>query len=189
MIKSALRAIYKDKRNALSDSDRMKLDDLVLIQFQRLQLPEAQTLLSYFPIPSHHEVETRPLGDFLQFRMPWLQLAYPRINYEEVSMEAVLVNDATEYVANRYGIAEPQGEDILGPQLVDIVFVPLLVYDVSGYRVGYGKGFYDRYLKLCREDVIKIGFSYFEPEPVISDVNEFDIPLNFAITPERIYEF
>jgi 5-formyltetrahydrofolate cyclo-ligase len=189
MTKSALRSIYKDKRNALSDSDRLKLDDLILIQFQRLQLPEVQTLLSYFPIPMHHEVETRPLGDFVQFRMPWLQLAYPRINYEAISMEAVSVNDATEYVSNRYGIAEPQGEDVLQPQALDIVFVPLLAYDVRGYRVGYGKGFYDRYLKLCREDVIKIGFSYFEPEPLISDVNEFDIPLNFAITPERIYEF
>jgi 5-formyltetrahydrofolate cyclo-ligase len=189
MTKSALRSIYKDKRNALSASDRMKLDDLVLIQFQRLQLPEVQTLLSYMPIPSHHEVDTVPLAEFLQFRMPWLQLAYPRIHYNEVSMEAVLVTDATEFADNHYGIAEPQGEIILQPQELDIVFVPLLVYDVKGYRVGYGKGFYDRYLKLCRQDVIKIGFSYFEPEPLISDINEFDIPLNFAITPERIYEF
>ena len=189
MTKSALRAIYKDKRNELSDSDRMKLDDLILIQFQRLQLPEVQTLLSYLPIPSHHEVDTMPLADFLLFRMPWLQLAYPRINYEEVTMEAILVNEETEYVTNNYGIEEPQGENILSPQEIDLVFVPLLVYDVRGYRVGYGKGFYDRYLKLCKEDVIKIGFSYFEPEPLISDVNEFDIPLNFAITPERIYEF
>ena len=69
------------------------------------------------------------------------------------------------------------------------VFVPLLVYDERGYRAGYGKGFYDRYLQLCKDDVIKIGFSYFAPEPLISDVNEFDIPLNFVITPERIYEF
>jgi 5-formyltetrahydrofolate cyclo-ligase len=189
MTKSALRTIYKDKRNALSDSDRMKLDDLILIQFQRLPLPEVQTLLNYLPIPSHHEVDTQPPADFLQFRMPWLQLAFPRINYEEITMEAVLVNDATEYITNRYGIAEPQGGIIVPPHQLDVVFVPLLVYDVNGYRVGYGKGFYDRYLKLCRQDVIKIGFSYFEPEPLISDVNEFDIPLNFAITPERIYEF
>jgi 5-formyltetrahydrofolate cyclo-ligase len=55
--------------------------------------------------------------------------------------------------------------------------------------VGYGKGCYDRFLALCRPDIIKIGFSYFEPINEISDTDKFDIPLNYCITPERIYEF
>jgi 5-formyltetrahydrofolate cyclo-ligase len=167
----------------------MKLDDLVLIQFQRLQLPGIQTLLSYWPIPTHHEVNTLPMTDFMQFRMPGLTLAYPRTNYEAITIEAVMVDDDSGYKTNQYGITEPLGENVLLPEELDMVFVPVLVYDERGYRVGYGKGFYDRYLKLCKKDVIKIGFSYFAPEPLISDVNEFDIPLNFAITPERIYEF
>jgi 5-formyltetrahydrofolate cyclo-ligase len=189
MTKSALRTIYKDKRSALSDTDRLKLDDLVLIQFQRLQLSNVQTLLSYWPIATHHEVNTLPMSDFMEFRSPGLTIAYPRTNYEAVTMEAVAVDDDTEYETNQYGITEPIGENILLPEELDMVFVPMLVYDERGYRVGYGKGFYDRYLKLCKNDVIKIGFSYFAPEPLISDVNDFDIPLNFAITPERIYEF
>jgi 5-formyltetrahydrofolate cyclo-ligase len=189
MTKEALRMIYKDKRKELSDSDRMKLDDLVLIQFQRLQLPDMQTLMSYWPIPTHHEVNTLPLTDFVQFRTPGLTLAYPRTIYERVSMEAIAVEEHTEYTTNQYGITEPVSGEVLSPYELDMVFVPLLAYDERGYRVGYGKGFYDRYLKLCKDDVIKIGFSYFAPEPLISDVNDFDIPLNFAITPERIYEF
>jgi len=189
MNKAALRTIYKDKRKELSDTDRMKLDDLVLIQFQRLQLPGIQTLLSYWPIPTHHEVNTLPLADFMRFRMPGLTLAYPRISYEQISLEAIAVDDDTEYITTQYGITEPQGGQVLHPEELDMVFVPMLAYDERGYRVGYGKGFYDRYLKLCKDDVIRIGFSYFAPEPLISDVNDFDIPLNFAITPERIYEF
>ncbi|HEY0677080.1 MAG TPA: 5-formyltetrahydrofolate cyclo-ligase [Chitinophagaceae bacterium] len=189
MTKSALRSIYKDKRVALSDKDRMKLDDLILIQFQKLELPDINSLLSYWPIATHNEVNTLPVTDFVKFRIPGLQLAYPRTNHEAISMEAILVDDETEYETDRYGIAEPRTGSVLPPSELDVVFVPMLVYDVKGYRVGYGKGFYDRFLRHCREDVIKIGFSYFEPEPVISDVNEFDIPLNFAITPERIYEF
>ena len=51
------------------------------------------------------------------------------------------------------------------------------------------KGFFDRYLKGCREDCIKIGFSYFEPLDSIDDANEFDVPLDFCITPQRIYVF
>lgn len=189
MTKAALRTIYKDKRKDLSESDRMKLDDLVLIQFQRLQLPHVQTLLSYWPIPTHHEINTLPLSDFIQFRTPGLTLAYPKTNYEQVSMQAIIVDDETEYIITAHGITEPQHGQVLPPEEIDLVFVPMLAYDERGYRTGYGKGFYDRYLQLCREDVIKIGFSYFAPEPLISDVNDFDIPLNFAITPERIYEF
>ena len=189
MIKAALRTIYRDKRKALSDKDRMKLDDLVLIQFQQLGLPDISLLMSYFPIATHHEVNTIPVTDYVMFKIPGLRLAYPKINYEAVTMQAIEVNDATEFETDRHGIAEPVNGDAVSADELDMIFVPLLAYDKNGFRVGYGKGFYDRYLKGCREDVIKIGFSYFEAEPVISDVNEFDIPLNFAITPERIYEF
>ncbi|HYE56178.1 MAG TPA: 5-formyltetrahydrofolate cyclo-ligase [Chitinophagaceae bacterium] len=189
MTKSAIRTIYKDKRTALSDKDRMKLDDLILIEFQKLSLPDASFLLSYWPIPSHNEVNTLPIADYLLFRMPGLQLAYPRTSFETLSMQAVLVNDDTEYEVNSHGISEPVDGEQLSPEELDIIFVPMLAYDKQGYRVGYGKGFYDRYLQQCKPGILKIGFSYFEPEPVISDVNEFDIPLNLVITPERIYEF
>ena len=189
MTKSALRTIYKEKRKALSEKDRVKLDDLVLIQFQQMGLPDIHMLMSYWPISTHQEVNTLPVTDYVSFKIPGLRLAYPAINYEEVTMQAIEVNDDTEFETDRHGIAEPINGNAVSADEIDMIFVPLLAYDKNGFRVGYGKGFYDRYLKLCREDVIKIGFSYFEPEPVISDVNEFDIPLNFAITPERIYEF
>lgn len=189
MIKAALRVIYRDKRKELSERDRMKLDDLILIQFQRLPLPDINAFMSYWPMPTHHEVNTLPITDYVRFRMPGVRLAYPRINYEEISMDAIQVSDDTVFETDRFGIEEPVSGDVMPPHELDMVFVPLLAYDKNGFRVGYGKGFYDRYLKRCRHDVIKVGFSYFEAEPVISDVNEFDIPLNFAITPERIYEF
>ncbi|HEX8461529.1 MAG TPA: 5-formyltetrahydrofolate cyclo-ligase, partial [Segetibacter sp.] len=72
---------------------------------------------------------------------------------------------------------------------IDLVFVPLLAYDKRGYRVGYGKGFYDRYLSLCKPEVLKVGFSYFGPEESIDDTHQFDVPLNYCITPDNIYEF
>ena len=55
--------------------------------------------------------------------------------------------------------------------------------------VGYGKGFYDRFLKQCKKDVVKIGLSLFEAEEEIEDVFENDIPLDYCITPNKIYEF
>jgi len=72
---------------------------------------------------------------------------------------------------------------------IDLIFVPLLAFDETGNRVGYGKGFYDKFLTKCRPDAIKVGLSYFEAIDRISDSEQFDIPLNYCITPQRIYEF
>jgi 5-formyltetrahydrofolate cyclo-ligase len=75
------------------------------------------------------------------------------------------------------------------PEEIDLVFVPLLCVDKKGNRVGYGKGYYDKFLKECRRDIIKIGFSYFEPVEKIDDVNRYDVKLNYCITPESFYSF
>lgn len=70
-----------------------------------------------------------------------------------------------------------------------MVLIPLLAFDKNGYRVGYGKGFYDRFLAECRPDVVKVGLSVFEPIDEITDLNEFDIKMDFCITPNRVWQF
>ena len=72
---------------------------------------------------------------------------------------------------------------------LDAIIIPLLCFTINGYRVGYGKGFYDNYLQKCNPKVLKIGLSYFNPVPKITDLNAFDVPLNICITPHKIYEF
>ena len=71
---------------------------------------------------------------------------------------------------------------------IEVVFIPLLVFDEKGHRVGYGKGFYDTFLKNC-PNAIKIGLSFFEAEAKIDDHKAYDIPMNYCITPNRIYHF
>ena len=75
------------------------------------------------------------------------------------------------------------------PTDLDLIFVPLLICDEQGFRVGYGKGFYDKFLAQCKSDAITLGFNYFSPIDKIQDTDEYDIPLNYCITPEHIYEF
>ena len=70
-----------------------------------------------------------------------------------------------------------------------MVFVPLLAFDKDGYRVGYGMGFYDKFLADTGEDCIKVGFSYFEPIGTIEDRTDFDVPLDLCITPHNVYVF
>jgi 5-formyltetrahydrofolate cyclo-ligase len=189
MTKQELRKLYKEKRKCLSAKERMKLDDLLLIQFQKIDVGFAQTLLTYHAMETHAEPNTDLFTHFLEFRIPGLQIAYPVTDVDKFQLHPKLVNDQTEFTTTAFGIEEPMNGKDIDAAAIDIVFVPMLIYDVQGYRVGFGKGFYDRFLPNCREDVLKVGFSYFEPVDKIDDANEFDIPLSLCITPEKIYEF
>ncbi len=104
-------------------------------------------------------------------------------------MEAVAAGIDAPFEKRALNIHEPDEGDPVPAIVLDMVFVPLLAFDREGYRIGYGRGFYDRYLTECRDDCIKTGFSYFEPLDCIDDRNEFDVPLDLCITPQNIYVF
>lgn len=188
MVKKEARNLYRKKRKELSFSDKLKFDDLLLIQFQKVDLDYLSCMLSFYPMEEHNEVNTFLISDYLQFSNPGLQIAYPKTNMRDHSMQALLPNEE-EFIANQYNIPEPKEGIIIDPGHLDLVLVPLLIFDTVGNRVGYGKGFYDRFLKQCRPDCVKMGFSYFEPLPLIEDANEFDVPLDLCITPQKAYVF
>ncbi len=190
MTKLELRRIYKEKRLALSEKERMKLDDLLLIQLQQLPIDHSIVyLMTYWPLQHHVEPNAHLFTRYLQHVVPTLKTCYPVADLSTGDMTAKMINDETDFKKNAFLITEPiGGEDVL-PEHIDLVFVPLLAFDTSGYRVGYGKGFYDRYLHKCRTDVVSVGFSYFDPVSNIDDKNHFDVPLNFCITPDTRYEF
>jgi 5-formyltetrahydrofolate cyclo-ligase len=189
MLKTEIRKIYKDKRLQLSSSQKEKLDDLLLIQFQKLPLPYLQVLLSYWPMAAMNEINTHTITDFIEFRNPGIHIAYPVTDFITHKMTAILTDVDTEFSENMYRITEPIATEKISPELIDIVLVPLLAFDTRGYRVGYGKGFYDRFLSDCKKDVIKIGLSYFEPVNTIEDTDANDIKLDHCITPDKIYDF
>jgi 5-formyltetrahydrofolate cyclo-ligase len=167
----------------------MKWDDLLLIHFQRLDLPFLNNVLSFYPLEQYNEVNTFLMTDYLHFRNPGLQICYPRTQPEKLLMEAVICSPDSIFEANAWNIPEPLDEKVALPAEIDLVMIPLLTFDLKGLRVGYGKGFYDRYLMQCRKDCLKVGFSYFEPVESIDDANEFDVTLDFCITPQRTYVF
>lgn len=189
MTKKELRIKYRAKRLALSEKDRIKLDDLLLIQFQQLSFGNVQNLLSYMPMPHTAEPNSQLFTRYLEHMIPGLRTAYPVADFSSHAMHAIATDEDTEFAMNEFKITEPVGSNLVEPQDIDLVFVPMLICDVQGYRVGYGKGFYDRYLPQCKEDIIKISFSYFEPVESIDDRNEYDIPIDYCVTPDRIYEF
>ncbi|ANI88400.1 5-formyltetrahydrofolate cyclo-ligase [Arachidicoccus ginsenosidimutans] len=189
MTKQELRKIYLEKRMSISSKEKLKLDDLLLIQFQRLSFDGVQVLMSYFPMAEKNEPNTLLFSNYLRHAIPNLEIAFPKSDFTSNEMQAVLIDEETVYQKNNYQITEPTSGKIIKPTDIDLIFVPLVMLDSKGFRVGYGKGFYDKFLSKCREDVLKIGFSYFSPVEEISDVQEFDIPLDYCITPDKVYEF
>lgn len=189
MTKKQLRKIYREKRLELSLKDKTKLDDLLLIQFQKLHLTAFHSLFCYWPIAGFNEPDTHLFSDFLFFKNPGLITAYPKINNDNGTMEAIVTDEATGFEPNAFGVMEPKGSLALSPEDIDVVLVPLLCFDKAGYRVGYGKGYYDRYLSRCRQDCLKIGLSYFDPVDEVADKHEFDVPLDLCVTPHATYVF
>lgn len=189
MKKAAARKLYNQKRKDLSYSDKLKWDDLILINFQTIELPFLDAVFSFYPMEERNEVNVFLITDYLHFRNPSLQIAYPKMAIQEPNMEAVACKADTVFEANAINILEPLENKIIPPEDLDLVIVPMLVCDGKGNRVGYGKGYYDRYLSRCNRSCVKVGVSYFEPIDTVEDADEFDVALNFCITPQKAYVF
>jgi 5-formyltetrahydrofolate cyclo-ligase len=85
-------------------------------------------------------------------------LVYPRINNDD--LEFVIVKDPAELVSGAFDVLEPQGCNLVPVEDLDLVVVPGVVFDQRGHRLGYGRGFYDRALKECRDDCVKVGLAF-----------------------------
>ena len=177
MNKKALRALYKQKRAAISSEQQAHLSQQIALQTLQLPIWDKQVFHSFLSITSFGEVDTAPLIRLLQEHEKTLVVS-------RTLMETVQIEDN-----NKWHIPEPQGGIPIKSEEIEVVFVPLLAYDTAGNRIGYGKGFYDNFLGECKADTLKIGLSFFPPESHIEDVREGDIPLDYVVTPKGVFEF
>lgn len=191
MNKTEIRTHFLDKRAKLSQAARLKMDDLILIKFQQAGIEIPSLIMTYSSIEKFNEFDPQVITDYCYFKNPGQQLFYPVMveGGKMPELVSVVVDDETIFEINKYGILEPVDGIDMFPSEIDMVIVPLLCFDKKGNRVGYGKGYYDHFLKQCRKDCIKIGFSYFEPVDQILDLNKYDVKLNYCITPETIWQF
>jgi len=162
---------------------------VVLNKFSTLPFDEIKYLHTFYPITGKHEFDTLLLVNWLREKHPRIRLVLSRSNFETHTLEHIIWEDATTLVMNRWGITEPQDGVTVEPDMIDLIVIPLLAFDTKGNRIGYGKGFYDRFLAECRPDAVKTGISFFPPEEQFSEVDRFDIPLDLCITPEKIWKF
>lgn len=189
MLKSEARALFLTKRKSISLEEKLLLDQAILLEFKKIDLTTIKCIHIYLPINSQNECNTYLISDFIRENYPKINMAIPKANFENGQMDAVFFNPETQLATNNLGIAEPINGAAIDPMVIDMIICPLLAFDLKGNRVGYGKGFYDRFLGQCKSDVIKLGLSYFEPINNLTDCNESDLPLSSCITPIQHYFF
>ena len=188
-MKTVYRRLYREKRSALTESERERYTDMLLINFQKLDLPYINYVHTYLASADQHEIDTYIFTRYLSFINPNLKIVVPKINAEDGSMKHFILNENTQLTLNQFGIPEPEAGEEVHVNCIDLVLTPLLLFDERGFRIGYGKGYYDKFFSTCSKSVIKVGLSFFEPVAIINDVNKFDIPLNYCVTPDKCYEF
>jgi 5-formyltetrahydrofolate cyclo-ligase len=190
MNKSELRKIYLEKQKSLSDLEcSEKSGQIIGLFFQSFDMSDVHILHSFLPIRRYNEIDTHLILEKLWRDFPQIETVVPRVNLDTNEIENLKFTHETELVLSNWQINEPSHNEIVEIEKIDMVLVPLLCFDESGHRVGYGKGFYDRFLTKCRPDTQKIGLSYFPPVKEITDADSFDIRLDLCLTPEKVWRF
>ncbi len=204
MTKTQLRKEYLTKRKALLQAEIQSASQRICDWlFRSLPIHSYSTIHTFLPIKKQNEVDTWLIIKTLRDDFS-TNIVIPKAN-PDGTLTNYLLTENTLLEENQWGIPEISDLGFENLELnvnnvqnlksetpsqeIDMVLIPLLAFDKSGYRVGYGKGYYDRFLTECRSDTLKVGLSIFEPIEAISDLNNFDIKLDFCITPQKIWQF
>ncbi|MBC2838011.1 5-formyltetrahydrofolate cyclo-ligase [Robiginitalea sp. SC105] len=186
MLKNELRLNFLQLRQNLSESTYQKASRQIAERSLKLPIWELQRFHIFLPIPSKKEIDTSPIRRELRSRGK--DIVVPRVSGPG-QLKHFLITPDTRFENNKWGIPEPVDGEEVAAQTLDVVFLPLLAFDEDGFRVGYGGGYYDRFLAACREDVITVGLSFFGPAGHITDLHGGDLRMHYAVTPGRTYEF
>lgn len=187
MNKSEARKKSKEARKKLSLEEIEEKSLAIANNLLRLDIWNKTYYHIFLPIVEQNEVDTEFILQILAGKDK--EVVISKSDFETQEMSHFLLTDNTKIVKNEYNIPEPVNGLPVPTELIDVVFVPLLACDKQGNRVGYGKGFYDKFLSQCKTDVIKIGLSFFEPEEQIEDVIATDVKLDFCVTDKKKFRF
>jgi 5-formyltetrahydrofolate cyclo-ligase len=157
--------------------------------FDHFALPAYKTVHVFLPILRKKEIDTWQIIRQLQMNYPHIRIAVSVSNMVEFTLDHFWLKPETKLQENEWGIPEPVQAEAIAVADIDVVLVPLLAFDRQGHRVGYGKGFYDRFLSSCRPGTIKIGLSLETSVHQVADVHAGDVVLDYVITPAKVIAF
>lgn len=194
LTKAALRRAALPRRQALTKAEVAERSQLLSDHlFRHFPVAQWRWLHVFLPLARKNEQDTWPIIHRLWAERLPVRLAAPVVQPDGISLKHYELTSDTPLITSRWGIPEPVASpaaEVLPPQL-DAVLVPLLACDEQGQRVGYGGGFYDRFLAACRPGTLFIGLNVLDDEPVpaLADVLPTDMPLHACLTPARVWNF
>ncbi|MBF9238413.1 5-formyltetrahydrofolate cyclo-ligase [Hymenobacter sp. BT683] len=161
--------------------------------FQHFPVAQWRWLHLFLPLAKQNEPDTWRIIHRIWAEELAVRLAAPVVQPDGVSLKHHELTPGTPLAENRWGIPEPIPSatvEIL-PAQFDAVLVPLLAVDEAGHRVGYGGGFYDRFLAQCGPATLFIGLSILDDAPVarIGDVLPTDVPLHACLMAAAVWRF
>ena len=179
MRKSKLRSKISKLRKSYSFK-KIKLNPNKIFSFLKKNKINFKSLGGYFPY--NYEIDDLEILNFFRKKNTIISLPIIRAN-NKMDFFEWSVNDPLKI--NKYGISEPISLKKVYP---DIILVPLLAYDKELNRLGYGGGYYDRYIEKIRKTkkILKIGLAFSYQEFNKIPVNNFDKKLDFIITEKEI---
>lgn len=182
MNKENLRKQFLSKRKNLTKEQLQAKSQAISQQFfQHFDLSHIKKLHLFLPIQRQNELNTWIIIKEIQQNYPHISLIIPKSDFKTYNMTSHILDSDTKIVENRWGIPEPTQATKCPDDTIDMILIPLLCADKQGFRVGYGKGFYDRFMQKCRPDIIKIGLSLFEPVDKIDNINDKDLKLDYSV--------
>ncbi len=187
LTKDECRSLFLQKRNEVTPNQlRIASEDITNILFSHFNLHQ-KTISLFLPIERKKELNTYII---LEKALSLdAKVGIPKANFETNEMKHLVYEGGDQLELSSQSIPEPKYGKSLGHQKFDFVIVPLLAFDKNGYRVGYGKGFYDKFLSKCAPQCQFIGLSLFDPIDEISDVHNSDVKLHHCITPSGKISF
>ena len=187
MNKAFIRKRYKLKRLDLTPK---KLNDISLKIINQMNdtFDFSEKLINIFlPIEKFNEIDLTLLIDHTLNKNGLICIN--KTDFKNHSIIPYLYSTEIKLEISDFGVPEPSNGIVISPKEINYVIVPLLACDKHGYRVGYGKGFYDAFLSQCHEKTTFIGVNHFNDLVHIDNVEEHDIPIHYLVTPEKIFKF
>lgn len=173
-MKAAIRKEMLEKRQALPLSLRLLMDEQIK-EHVLMAIGDAKTIGIY--CSTRGEVDTYGLMEHW-FWDEDITIATPRVNGKD--MDFYKISSFKDLSTGSFGILEPQTENKIEPKDLDVIIVPLVAFDDYKHRIGYGKGYYDRYLKRTSARKIGIAFAFQEVDEI--SVDAFDVDCDIVIT-------
>ena len=183
--KDLIRAEFSARRDALTLDERASLSAKICSSAESLvSFKHADIVLLYAPIKSEIDVMSIATSALEKGK----RVAFPRCNKENRTMKFHFISSFDDFEIGAYGIREPKEDlpvyDPASTPGVVVCFLPGLAFDVFGYRLGYGKGYYDKFLNSYSG--CTIGVTYTELIAPSLPRGKFDIPCNIMLTEKGV---